>query len=248
MKSINKMYQTILILFIALVFSFGFLGCDTTPELVKNDKVIILGDSLFALSGKIADDIEVYSGEAYRHYCISAAQMIGGVVVDVPDQYENAKADDPNIRTVIMDGGGNDILITNSNLCSGDVVSQECKDAIEPVFAEAERLFREFKDDGVKNIVYMGYYDVNPEGILVPDNGFYGVIDYAYEKSTALCDNLNKEFGTTMVGYYVDTRAAFEGHFADFITSDGVHPTALGSQVLADLIWAKMKANNIEQN
>lgn len=44
----------------------------------------------------------------YRKYYISGAQMVGGLIKTIPQQYEDAIANGP-IRTVILDGGGNDI-------------------------------------------------------------------------------------------------------------------------------------------
>jgi lysophospholipase L1-like esterase len=242
--SVKKYYM---VLFLLPLLMFGTIGCFVDTGLVQNNKVVMIGDSIFHLSNEIAKNLETYSGEAYRQYYMSGAQMIGGTMTPVIKQYANAKADDPIIRTVIMDGGGNDILINNQEVCSGDTVSQECKDLIEPVFEAARTLFREMYNDGVQHMIYLGYYVVDPDGYMIGEAGLKGVTDYSAAKSKATCDELNVEFGKT-IGYYIDTRDAFIGHEKDYIISDGVHPSAAGSKVLADLIWNLMVAKNIEQN
>ena len=45
----------------------------------------------------------------------------------------------------------------------------------------------------------------------------------------------------------IDTIPAFTGHLTDYIQSDHVHPTAAGSQVIADLIWGAMQKYCVAQ-
>lgn len=44
--------------------------------------------------------------------------MENGIVTDIPDQYLEAQFEDRDIRTIIMDGGGNDIQIGASLYCT----------------------------------------------------------------------------------------------------------------------------------
>ena len=46
---------------------------------------------------------------------------------------------------------------------------------------------------------------------------------------------------------FIDTRPAFEGHLADYIKSDNVHPTQAGATVISNLIWTQMQAHCIAQ-
>ena len=46
---------------------------------------------------------------------------------------------------------------------------------------------------------------------------------------------------------FVDTRPAFEGHLADYIKSDKVHPTQAGADVISNLIWTQMQNHCIAQ-
>jgi lysophospholipase L1-like esterase len=47
--------------------------------------------------------------------------------------------------------------------------------------------------------------------------------------------------------YGVDLRPVFVGHFDEYVLSDGIHPTAAGSQATAEAIWSVMQENCIAQ-
>lgn len=77
-----------------------------------NNKVVFLGDSIFALSGEIQKVLHGYAGTTFRNYTTSGAELIGAAIApSVEEQFATAEADDPNSTVVVMDGGGNDILI-----------------------------------------------------------------------------------------------------------------------------------------
>jgi hypothetical protein len=95
------------IVIVAAVFigtGCSLLSVPVITNASRND-VVNLGDSIFALSGKIQDYLHGWSGETFRRYALS-----GSMVSHVSDQYEDARADDANIGTIFMDAGGNDIL------------------------------------------------------------------------------------------------------------------------------------------
>ena len=82
-------------------------------------------------------------------------------------------------------------------------------------------------------------------------------LDYAYPLAEQIC--CGSSFTATATSNtcagntagtqctFVDTRPAFEGHIADYIKSDHVHPTPAGSQVIADLVWNAMVDNCVAQ-
>ncbi|MGO9836108.1 MAG: hypothetical protein ACLP1X_18045, partial [Polyangiaceae bacterium] len=96
--------------------------------------------------------------------------------------------------------------------------------------------------------------------LLTPAPTVNDTLDYAYPLAESVC--CGAAFTSTATNYYctgqpvpgsntkcvfVDTRPAFEGHIADYIKSDNVHPTPVGAQVIANLVWNAMKANCIAQ-
>jgi lysophospholipase L1-like esterase len=209
-----------------------------------DNTIVNLGDSIFALSGDIYTNLESKSGETWRHYAISGAQMIGGILATpIPDQYADAKADDPNIRMVYMDGGGNDILIPaialdpygckSCNYWWCGSISQSCKDLINDVYVETVDLLNQMGSDGVQKVVFQGYYHLK-FGLFGDLTTLDKAVDYGDKMLKLACTNANVN------AVFVDPRASFEGKESSYIIADGIHPTAAGSAVLANLLWSAM--------
>lgn len=224
----------------ALSVSFLFSGCDPNSDEAK-DCVVMLGDSIFALSNQEAKFLENLSGDTYRKYYVSGAQMLGGLVKTIPQQYEDAIADGP-VRTVIMDGGGNDVLIGARDACSADYgaeLSAACYDMMEEVLAESERLMVQMVDDGVKNIVYQGYY-------YAGDEQLWQVTDVFQDLAIDLVHKLDSRYPDVKM-VHVDPRPHFEQGDTSYLMIDGIHPTREASKTLANLVWDAMVDNDIEQ-
>ncbi|MCP4133213.1 MAG: SGNH/GDSL hydrolase family protein [bacterium] len=216
---------------LAVFISFAFIGCDFNKNNnVTNPKAAIIGDSVFDLSGAISDYLEDLSGEQYRDYSVSGERMS-----DIIDQYYDAFSDDSDIRTIIMDGGANDILQTYKTECSYGV-SAQCKQYIDDLVGDAAGLLDQMETDGVQNVVWLGYYNLPGSNAKLND-----AVDYAMEEVITMCGSSSANC------YFVESRDSFEGH-SEYIKNDDLHPTDAGSEVLANLIWDVMVDNNIEQN
>jgi lysophospholipase L1-like esterase len=114
--------------------------------------VITIGDSwmdFFASGGGIEGAL-AREGKDYRNYSLSGTRLLNGVI---PRQYDTAKARDPNILTVIMTGGGNDIL---QGAYSCDTV-EGCNRFVRDLVAALDELWTEMSNDGVKDVIYIGY-------------------------------------------------------------------------------------------
>ena len=96
--------SVIFVLFV-VVTGCSLISVPVIRNATRND-VVNLGDSIFALSGKIQDNLHSWSGQTFRRYALS-----GSMVSHIADQYDDAKADNANIQTIFMDAAGNDILI-----------------------------------------------------------------------------------------------------------------------------------------
>jgi hypothetical protein len=201
----------------------------------RND-VVNLGDSIFALSGKIQDYLHSWAGTTFRRYALS-----GSMVSHVSDQYDDAKADHPLINTIFMDAGGNAILIP-ANLfdpynCKVDWwesgLSSSCKSLINDVYVDVVNLLNRMGTDGVDNIIFLGYYHV--KNGLFASTGLIPAVDYGDTKLSLAVTN-----ATAAPNYrvFVDPRPVITN--SDIII-DGVHPTTSGSQKCATLIWAKLQ-------
>ncbi|MBL4795523.1 MAG: SGNH/GDSL hydrolase family protein [Pseudomonadales bacterium] len=225
-------------LLIGLLAASTLIGCKSNLD-VSKPCVAMLGDSIFALSGKETDALEILSGETYRTYYISGAQMIGGFVKPIQEQYYDA-AEEGYIRTLILDGGGNDVLIGANKECSapyGDELSAECYAVMDKVLEKTEEMAMVAAEAGVENFVYQAYYYVKYPSL-------WQVTDVFLARAIELATRLDIE-NPDMKFVFVDPRDAFFDQ--SYIGLDGIHPNAAGSQVLANLLWEAMVENDIEQ-
>jgi hypothetical protein len=114
--------------------------------------VVTIGDSWmdYALSGGGIEGGLRRAGKNYRNYSLSGTRFLNGVI---PRQYDTAKARDPKILTVIMTGGGNDILQGAYN-CD---TAEGCARYIKDLTAGLNTLWTKMSADGVKDVIYISY-------------------------------------------------------------------------------------------
>jgi lysophospholipase L1-like esterase len=248
MKTIFFRSKVVAISTIVLVaLSLGACGLFSVPNITNagNNKIVNIGDSIFALSGGISNYIHSYAGKTFRRYATTGAEIKGSNIVtsfDISKQYARARSHSLPIDTIFMDGGGNDILIPATTAfdpynCKRDWweprLSSSCKALIDDVYVDTVTLLNQMGRDGVKNIIFLGYYRIK--------NGLFG--------STTLNDAV--DYGNLRLSQAVANATAASNYrvFIDprpYIVSsdiivDGVHPSDSGSRKLAGLIWAKLK-------
>ncbi|MFT5591743.1 MAG: lysophospholipase L1-like esterase [Oceanicoccus sp.] len=207
-------------------------GSGSYVETADRSEIITLGDSIFDLSGDIQRILEDRAGQTFRDYTLSGAELSGGIVANsVERQYSDAKSTDANIETVVMDGGGNDILIPAIILdpygCRTHwwrwSISRSCKNLINDQYVNLVNLLNKMDADGVDNIIYLGYYEL-PRG----NKNLTSALNYGDEKLGQACNN------TTGNCTFLDPRGMVP---ASDVLSDNIHPNANASRTLADLIW-----------
>lgn len=229
-----------IVLMCALSIGLWATGCN--PPDVTKPCVAMLGDSIFALSDEEGRVLFELAGDTYREYYISGAQMVGGPIKTIQEQYYDAKADGP-IRSILLDGGGNDILIGAPVKCSADYgteLSAECYAVMDEVLAAAETFFEMAVADGVKSVVFQGYY-------YVRNKKLWQVTDVFQDRAIQLVRELNARYPEVKI-IYVDPRPHFDRNNQDYLIVDGIHPTDAASAKLASLLWNAMVAKGIEQN
>ncbi|MAA66951.1 MAG: hypothetical protein CL581_19515 [Alteromonadaceae bacterium] len=232
----------------ALVLAATLTGCGGAGSLLSNprvtdadnDQVVTLGDSIFALSGKLQDFLEDKAGQTFRRYTLSGAELSGGfLATSVVDQYSVARSDNPNIDTIVMDGGGNDILIPAIALDPENCktqwyqfgrLSSKCKAFIDDIYVEAVNLLNDMNADGVDNVIYLGYY-YTKNGIFLLDS-MEEAVDYGDMRLSQACSN------SVVHCQFVDPRSSIND--SDIII-DGIHPDTGGSRKLANLVWPKLQ-------
>ncbi len=239
-----KLFRTLVASLCALVLA----GCDGVGSLASNarvadadnDQVVFLGDSIFALSGELQDNLEDYAGETFRRYTLSGAELKGGIIAtSIYDQYEIAKQDNGNIDTIVMDGGGNDILIPaifldpyncKTNWWQFGRLSRKCRNFVDDQYVDAVNLLNRMDAEGIDNVIYLGYY-YTKDALLWLDS-LEEAVDYGDLRLGQAC-----AFSTANC-QFVDPRSSIRD--SDIIL-DGIHPTSSGSRKLANLIWPKLQ-------
>jgi hypothetical protein len=226
--------SAIFVLFV-VVTGCSLISVPVIRNATRND-VVNLGDSIFALSGKIQDNLHSWSGQTFRRYALS-----GSMVSHIADQYDDAKADNSNIQTIFMDAAGNDILIPATLFdpynCKVDWwesgLSSTCKNYIDDVYVDVVNLLNQMGRDGVDNIIFQGYYNV--KNGLIGSTTLKQAVAYGDTKLALAVQN-----ATAAPNYrvFIDPRPFIVN--SDIVV-DGIHPNDSGSQKLATLIWAKLQ-------
>jgi hypothetical protein len=251
--------------------SGGDGGSTGTPACVKGDtmlnETIMLGDSyLDPLNGNVGPTLVSVSMQSWtRLYYHSGAAMVNGSgTLNIPWQYDGMPSNvgtyalgdtsvpmPKDVKVVIMDGGGNDVLIDQRSCLT--MVDATCTAAIDKSLARGLSLMQEMAGNGVKHIVYFYYPHLSTAGgglLPTPAPTVNQADDYALPKLETNC--CGASFTSTTTNYscrgngpgtdyvVIDTIPAFNGHTADYIQSDMVHPNAMGAKVIADLVWNTM--------
>jgi hypothetical protein len=219
------------------------------------------------------------AGTNYREYYLAGAAVNNGSgQLNIPYQYTSmAKTDlfvtnPTDIKVVIMDGGGNDVLIDQQSClrdatAAAQMADTGCMNAVSGAVAATKKLWQQMATDGVKHIVYFFYPHLDPAGgglLPAPSPGVNLIDDYAaplYQQACCGSSFTPTSTNATCRGNapgtdctFVDTRPAFAGHSGaagepgpDYILTDHVHPNAMGSVVIANLVWQAMVAGCVAQ-
>jgi hypothetical protein len=116
--------------------------------------VVLLGDSWMSntlqiegTGGGIAPALNQVSGQPYTNYDVQGVMLLMADAFGpaIPTQYESAKQFQPGIKTVVMTGGGNDVIQNPTLQASCMMNGPECK------------LWSEMSDDGVQDVIYVRY-------------------------------------------------------------------------------------------
>lgn len=209
--------------------------CKTSPE-----QVIVIGDSYINwITHTFPDDLAREAGETWRMYAVGGCSLGSGGLCLIPDQLDQAIAEDPNIIASVMTGGGNDILIADEAMYPGggackdqadSPTMQVCRDIVATSIAAGETLMQTAADAGIRDVIYMFYPHI-------PGGGFGGMnptplLDYALPMARDLCERAEQRTEGKLRCHFIDLVPVFEGH-PDWFADDGIHENSLGSAAMA---------------
>lgn len=203
---------------IALLF---FLVSPAAEDLGKGNgkDVIAIGDSWMSYDSAtgIQESLRQLSGQSYRGYGVGGTQLLNG---EIPTQYARAKRDNPNIKTVIMTGGGNDLLRSNARI-DLSTAGPFARMRIDQIADRLVALWTEMGKDGVQDIVYVFYSR---------GGGIAASVDYSTKKIQPLCQSLKP-----VRCHWIDSDTTLH-----MTLRDGTHPTDAGFNALAKTIYDLM--------
>jgi hypothetical protein len=237
--------------------SGGSTASGKPPCITSPNEVVMVGDSYMIWSShSFQTDMAAQAGENWRFYAVAGASMASGGVqpVFIPGQFELAVAADPNIKFVLMDGGGNDILIPAATWIGGadcknnpDAANiQVCRDIIDLALSESVKGMDRMVEVGVKDVVYFFYPKV-PEG--TPLGGLYpnAMLDYALPLARDLCESAETRTNGQLRCHFIDMIPVFEACQAAYpvdgcfaLNGGDIHENFNGSAAMAEAIWQRM--------
>jgi lysophospholipase L1-like esterase len=117
-------------------------------DLGKGDgsDVVTIGDSWMTMYGGGIEGGLDRQGTRYRHFGVPGTTLIDG---DIPAQWERSGK---KASTVIMTGGGNDIMFSG-----GCNTAEACEMSVARIQAALNELWTKMADEGVKDVIYVNY-------------------------------------------------------------------------------------------
>ena len=202
---------------------------------VEPNQVLVIGDSFFAISHQVTAYLEQLARDAgvlevgarYRDNSTTTENGLAMGGNGIAAQYRKG-VEEAGVEIVIMIGGGPDVLLSS---CEAPVA--ECPALVAAADA-AETLLAQMATDGVSAVVYAFYPDPVDAAMRERMDALRLLIEGVCAESPVPC-------------HWVDLRPVLADPNAGYLSSDGLIPTAAGSEATADVIWATMQAECIAQ-
>lgn len=247
----------------------GDAGSDAGPALkpkcVKKDsQVLIIGDSFINwISHSFPEQIQTATGQNWRMLAVGATSMGSGGVGRIPDQFDQAMKADPDAHTIVMDGGGNDVLVADATLdlfgeCrdTGAAMKPNCQKIVKIAIDAASAMLDRATTAGIRDVVYFFYPEI-PEGRLIGGPHPLEILRYALPMVKDFCDGVEGRTKGKTRCHFIDMIPVFKGHTPgvggvvagsteDWYNED-IHPNSKGSQAEVDAVWKLMKERCIGQ-
>ncbi|HLK35727.1 MAG TPA: SGNH/GDSL hydrolase family protein [Polyangiaceae bacterium] len=201
--------------------------------------VVLLGDSWMSntlqvegTGGGIAPALQQVSAQPYRNYAVQGVMMLQADTFGpaIPTQWPQAVMANPNIKTVVMTGGGNDIIQNASLQTDCQQGGMMCAMVMEQIAQAFNTLWTQMADAGVQDVVYVMYAkNVGATAASLRPDGGLGPYP--------ICTSGKIRCHT------VDTTAAVNGQIA----GDGIHPLAAANQRVAMQIYNLMVSEGMRR-
>ncbi|MFM2418427.1 MAG: hypothetical protein RL385_3150, partial [Pseudomonadota bacterium] len=190
--------------------------------------VIAIGDSwmLLLLTG-IQESLTKVSMQPYRKYGAPGTQVVTG---EIPRQFDTALRADRNIKTVVMTGGGNDILLTGAG-ADCETGGPNCAAKLDDVAKTLDTLWAKMSTSGVQDVVHVMYAE-----IAVKNNPVKNLPAHLTRLQT-LCNS-----HPPMRCFQLNTDS-----IVDRLRIDGIHPTDENYDKIGKAVFDLMTAEGMRR-
>jgi hypothetical protein len=222
----------------------GAGGTTMHEDLGKGDgsDVVMLGDSWMSntlqiegTGGGISPALQAESKQPYRNYAVQGVMLLQADSFGpaIPTQWDDAVRVNKNIKTVVITGGGNDIIQGSPTLQSScSAGTDECKMTLKKISDTFDALFTKMAEAGVQDIVHIKYAD-ELTGTLDPSlRGTMGTpIPQSCLSGKIRCHGVETNMLVGMGG----------------LAADGIHPLQAANQRIAKAVFELMTKEGIRR-
>ncbi|MDB4989716.1 MAG: hypothetical protein JWN04_4894 [Myxococcaceae bacterium] len=223
------------------------------PKCMKKDsQLIMIGDSYQNWpSHTFPQDMAKAASQTWRLEAVGGYSMGSGGLGLIPPEFDSSIMSDPDAHTVLLDGGGNDVLLPDLTLdplhqcqATGSSKLPSCQKIITLALDAATKLVDRMASAGIRDVVYFFYPHV-PANTVISGPAPNEILDYALPMVRAFCDGREAATGGKLRCTFVDMVPVFDGH-PDWFNTD-IHPNSTGSAAMAKKIWQVMTDKCIAQ-
>ena len=199
-------------------------------DLGKGDgkDVILIGDSWMSLIGEGLQVAMKQINRGYRAYGVPGTKMLDGFG-PIPTQFDQAVRADKNIKTIVMTGGGNDVLIGGPADCSR--AGPNCKRKLIEIRDGLVKLWEKAAAAGVQDVMYIGYSEgAGSTPAEITNATKNGVGDACLAMKSLNCHLIDS---TPIIGRR--------------LKADGIHPQQVAHRDLAQAVYKLMEQRKVRR-
>lgn len=224
------------------------------PCISNGNEVVFIGDSysnypvahesLAVLMAQLAvADGALMRGDQYRDRA-EAGTTLAAPPAGIQSQWAQTKGMTP-IKVVVMDGGGNDVLIAHPE-CEPDGAEMQpgCQQVVAASMDALMEMWPDMQATGVTDVMFFWYPHLPGVGLLNSQGTANTISDYTYPMIVDLAESVSTDDFHVWV---VPTVEIFEDHPEYFYVGDNLHANTTGETKIAEAIWEVMKENCIGQ-
>ena len=199
--------------------------------------VVLLGDSWMSntlqiegTGGGLAPSLIAAAKKPYRNYAVQGVMMLMADTFGpaIPTQWDQAKAANPDVKTVVMTGGGNDIIQNATIQADCTAGGDMCKMLLMQISDALNTLWTKLADSNVQDVVYIQY---------ASDVGSTPASVRMTQKTPDIC------LTGRIRCHAVDSTMAVMHQIA----ADGIHPLQAANDRLAQVVYSLMTSEGMRR-